>query len=459
MHRIRSLRLQLTTACNLRCSYCYQRHGTARRMAWTTLRRALDWALCAESLRPQIIFSGGEPLLEARLIRRAVDYLETRTPAVRLALDTNGMLLDDPTVAFLVAHDFDLDISFDGVAPAQERRAPGTFTRLDALLDHMRREQPDYYRRHLRVSMTILPETLPHLADSFAYFLAKRVPEIGIAPVFAPEARRGPLQLAAFGQPFDRILRLSLDHHRATGEIPIAALRTAAAARSAPAEGRYACGVVRGDAPTVDPGGDIYGCALLVAPSHARAPRGLREELRDLRIGNLRNLDVGDRLARFRRRARASPLLRSTQRARARKGACVECPAQASCSVCPVAVRLAGAAGRSHTMADWQCAFVRAASRIQTEFARAAGKRMATSRPPGPADHELLARFIGRPLPPVMRQPAEPPLTPAAETDSPAPGSRADRARPSRRASLTRATPDRIPERAPASLSRSRAHR
>lgn len=411
-------------------------------MSWSTLRRALDWALCAESPGPQITFSGGEPLLEARLIRRAVDHLATRAPAMsrdapspRFTLDTNALLLDDPMIAFLVAHDFDLDISFDGVAPAQERRAPGTFTQLDALLDQLRREHPGYYRRHLRVSMTVLPETLPHLADSFAYFLAKRVQEIAVAPVFAPGAGRAPVlaprtrcvsaQLRELETQFDRILRLSLDHYRETGEIPIAALRPASGGAA------YPCGVIHGDAPTVDVNGDVYGCALLVEPAHARAPRDLREELRDLRMGNLRDPDFGGRLADFRRRAHASPLFCATPAARSARGACVDCPSLGNCSVCPIALRLADTNAGPHAIADWPCAFARVASRMQAEFTRMAG----ASQSSRPADHALLERFLGRPLPSVMRRLAKPDLTPAAETDSPARESRADRARPSRRAS------------------------
>jgi sulfatase maturation enzyme AslB (radical SAM superfamily) len=428
-------------------------------MAWGTLRRALDWALGAQPSGPQIVFSGGEPLIEAPLIRRAIKYLETRTRAARLTLDTNGLLLDDPMIALLVAHDADLDISFDGVKPAQERRAPGTFTRLDELLDRLRREHPDYCRRHLRVSMTVLPETLPHLADSFAYFLAKRVPRIAIAPVFAPGTRGASARFAEFETQFDRILRLSLDHHRKTGEVPLAALRPAAPLRSASHAGAYRCGVVRGDAPTVDVKGDIYGCALLVEPAHARAPRSLLEEMKGLRIGNVRDPDLGDDLAGFRRRARASPLFRAPRAVRARTGACGECPAREGCSVCPVAARLAAAQGEPHAMTDWPCAFARVSSRIQAKFSRAMGNRTVAARPPRPADHALLERFIGRPLPPAMRRVVEPALTPAARTGSPARVSRADRARPSPRASRQRATADRTRERAPASPSRSRVRR
>jgi MoaA/NifB/PqqE/SkfB family radical SAM enzyme len=447
MHRIRSLRLQLTTACNLRCSYCYQRRGRERRVAWSTLRRALDWALCARSPDPQIVFSGGEPLIEAQLIRRAVEYLESRESGARLTLDTNGLLLDDATAAYLVEHDFDLDVSFDGVEPAQERRAPGTFTRLDRLLDHLRREYPAYYRRHSRVSMTVLPETLPHLADSLAYFVAKRVPEIAFAPVFVPGRPFTPAQIATLEAQFDRVLRLSLDHYRETGEIPLAALRPAAAVRSAAAlppaavvrsaaalppaavvrsaaalppaavrhaassRSAYRCGAVRGDAPTVAVNGDIYGCALLVDRTHARAPRSLREELRDLRIGNLRDDDLGDRLAGFRRRARTSPLFRPPQPASAGKGACADCPARENCSVCPVAMRLAGAQGEPDADqqpcadANWPCAFTRVASRVQAEFTRAAGGRRVAAQPRPPAGHAVLERFLGRPLPPAMRRP------------------------------------------------------
>ena len=144
-----ALEVILTAGCNLRCTYCYQNDKKPRSMAWETLRGALDLVVGSENPRVEVLFLGGEPLLEFPLIRRAVEHVRaTRAPGktVSFSIVTNGTLLGRGEAEFLAAHDFETHLSFDGVPAAQALRGPRTFPVLDALVDRLARDHPRFAR-------------------------------------------------------------------------------------------------------------------------------------------------------------------------------------------------------------------------------------------------------------------------------------------------------------------------
>ena len=90
---INSLTLVLTSGCNLACSYCYQNAKSGRRIRWETVRLATQVLLASHRDRVELVFYGGEPLIQFDLIRRAVDSVESlkRTDQlVDYAVITNG---------------------------------------------------------------------------------------------------------------------------------------------------------------------------------------------------------------------------------------------------------------------------------------------------------------------------------------------------------------------------------
>lgn len=78
----RNITFQITNACNLRCSYCYEHHKGTERMSIETGRKIVDYLLdLYEQNTSDFInrrtkavvldFIGGEPLLEAALIEKS----------------------------------------------------------------------------------------------------------------------------------------------------------------------------------------------------------------------------------------------------------------------------------------------------------------------------------------------------------------------------------------------------
>lgn len=79
----RNITFQVTSGCNLRCSYCYEHHKGAEHMSIETGRKIVDYLLdlyeqgdsdfINRNTRAVVLdFIGGEPLLEASLIEKSV---------------------------------------------------------------------------------------------------------------------------------------------------------------------------------------------------------------------------------------------------------------------------------------------------------------------------------------------------------------------------------------------------
>ena len=82
-------------------------------MSWGVLRSALDLLLRSDHPEPELIFYGGEPLLELPLIMRAIEYLEAESGGnVAVSVFTNGTLLDRGTMRLLARRGVDTQISF-----------------------------------------------------------------------------------------------------------------------------------------------------------------------------------------------------------------------------------------------------------------------------------------------------------------------------------------------------------
>jgi uncharacterized protein len=138
---IATIDLNVSSACNLRCRYCYIAFESDQRlwaqqpaydcgpplMNGATARRAVDFLLAASGPAPkvQIIFFGGEPLLNFPLIRTVLEYATERAAAVgkavRFSLSTNGVLIDREMLALARDYAMDFQVSLDGPPEIHDR--------------------------------------------------------------------------------------------------------------------------------------------------------------------------------------------------------------------------------------------------------------------------------------------------------------------------------------------------
>jgi uncharacterized protein len=130
---IRHLELMVTHGCNMGCRYCYGAAGSGewkdapylygagkQGMPFATARKGVDFLFEASGDQKElsVVFFGGEPLLEFGLIEKIVPYIKEREREtgknVNLSLSTNGLLLSERVVDFLVRHKIGCQVSIDG---------------------------------------------------------------------------------------------------------------------------------------------------------------------------------------------------------------------------------------------------------------------------------------------------------------------------------------------------------
>ena len=117
--------------CNLRCTYCYADTGPyggpRGMMCEATARDYVDLLIrnSGDSRDVNFTFFGGEPLMNWKTMRAAVLYGETRAreagKRIHFSVTTNGTLLDDEKVEFLIEHGVQVTVSMDGPPEVNDR--------------------------------------------------------------------------------------------------------------------------------------------------------------------------------------------------------------------------------------------------------------------------------------------------------------------------------------------------
>jgi len=109
----RYLVLWLTTACNLRCRYCYRKEDDHAIMSKEVARTALF--LAAQSGLPfHVQLAGGEPTLEPDMIEFVGRTVRDAHWPATLAMQTNGTLWERDMIELCRRYDIGIGVSVDG---------------------------------------------------------------------------------------------------------------------------------------------------------------------------------------------------------------------------------------------------------------------------------------------------------------------------------------------------------
>ena len=358
----RVLVVHLTTACNLRCKYCFQADKQLVSLSWTSLRSALEWLLAGDGDNVRVAFTGGEPLLRLDLLRRAIAFLEAeRRRGRRLTLEilTNGLLLDDETIAFVADHDIHVHLSMDGRPPAQDLRGRGTFAKLDRLLTRLGQERPFLFAHRLKIAMTACRQNVPVLADSVAYLVDAGVSTIGMTPALTPDTGWTDADTEELDRQFAEIYRRSRELYERMGRVPLELFRRGETEPAADAS-RTTCTIGDGHALTVDVAGRAVPCPLFSQGYHTPGNPLLDEAAACIaRVGRVDETHVSPRIVACGEQLHALPLFGYQQRKHSSWGRCADCQYLGRCFICPVSTGLIPGNTDPNRVPDLQCAFSR----------------------------------------------------------------------------------------------------
>jgi sulfatase maturation enzyme AslB (radical SAM superfamily) len=339
-------------------------------MEWDTIRAAVELALRSRRSQITILFYGGEPLLEFPLIRRAVALVRDTSPPgkkVGYSIITNGTLLDDERCEFLAEHDFDTQLSFDGVPEAQDVRGKGTFAVLDRRLDRLRESHAGWFSERLSTSTTLSSRTLPHLAQSFQYFLSKRVRTIGMHPLFTHDPGWTVDKIDALDEQFARVFEVCKRHYERTGEVPFPEFRKTTS--NVPRRrGGAMCGAASGEALTVDVDGQVFGCVTFADSFQKYTGSFLRSRLDSMRLGDLRDPRLQGRLGAYPEAARAAGLFVAKEKKYSSYARCRDCRYIETCLVCPTSIGHIPGNDDPHRVPDFECAFNLVVNKYRERF-------------------------------------------------------------------------------------------
>ncbi len=192
--RPRSISLNVSSGCNLSCSYCYASQGSfagaqSQYMSEATARAAVDRLLESSdpSLPVTVGFMGGEPLLARRLIHATVTYARDRALRARrrvgFSITTNASLLEAEDIELFRSHAFAVTVSLDGGAGIQNRQR--SLLRGDSFARVTERVRPllaDPGRARVAARVTVTRQEF-ELRQRFEAIRALGFRDIGFAPV------------------------------------------------------------------------------------------------------------------------------------------------------------------------------------------------------------------------------------------------------------------------------------
>jgi len=200
-HELKHVTLKVTEGCNLRCSYCIYGGDYSGRPKHSNLmmplevaQKAIDYFMHhSDRFKGPLAlgFYGGEPLLNFNTIQRATEYFKEQVGNTDhvLALTTNGTILSNRIIDFLVKNEIALTISIDGPQAVHDKyrvdiKGNGTFDKVMRNLNVLYNLAPEYVESMVRINVTLVPPVNFKILDAFFSNLPVRQFEVGLVELF-----------------------------------------------------------------------------------------------------------------------------------------------------------------------------------------------------------------------------------------------------------------------------------
>lgn len=197
---IKSMCLNVSHLCNLRCEYCFADGGTyngaAENMSLDVALKAIDMIVSKSANRHnlEVDFFGGEPLLNFDVVKKTVEYARSIEKAhnknFRFTITTNAMLLNDEIIDFFNKEMYNVVVSIDGrrsVHDCVRKMASGKGSFDTAIKNALRFKQLRKGQYYIRGTYTALNKDF---SKDVLFLNDLGFDQLSIEPVVLPENHR-----------------------------------------------------------------------------------------------------------------------------------------------------------------------------------------------------------------------------------------------------------------------------
>lgn len=197
---VKSMCLNVSHLCNLRCEYCFADGGTyngaAENMSLDVALKAIDMIVSKSANRHnlEVDFFGGEPLLNFDVVKKTVEYARSIEKAhnknFRFTITTNAMLLNDEIIDFFNKEMYNVVVSIDGrrsVHDCIRKTASGKGSFDTAIKNALRFKQLRKGQYYIRGTYTALNKDF---SKDVLFLNDLGFDQLSIEPVVLPENHR-----------------------------------------------------------------------------------------------------------------------------------------------------------------------------------------------------------------------------------------------------------------------------
>ena len=197
---IKSMCLNVSHLCNLRCEYCFADGGTyngaAENMSLDVALKAIDMIVSKSANRHnlEVDFFGGEPLLNFDVVKKTVEYArsieKSHNKNFRFTITTNAMLLNDEIIDFFNKEMYNVVVSIDGrrsVHDCVRKTASGKGSFDTAIKNALRFKQLRKGQYYIRGTYTALNKDF---SKDVLFLNDLGFDQLSIEPVVLPENHR-----------------------------------------------------------------------------------------------------------------------------------------------------------------------------------------------------------------------------------------------------------------------------
>lgn len=165
----KTLIVELTESCNIRCTYCVfddadtseRNHSEDSISDDVAINSIDDFFKRTNGEEGYLVFYGGEPLLNFKLIKKMVEHANhISSRRIKFSFTTNGISLSKEKFDFLIDNDFKITVSIDGPKEIHDKRrvsknGKGTFDIIEKNLKSLLEFDSDFYYSNIEFNCTI----------------------------------------------------------------------------------------------------------------------------------------------------------------------------------------------------------------------------------------------------------------------------------------------------------------